>query len=291
MNTAQQTNGKVAIVTGASSGIGRGKYDIYDEMNFFIYMFRYINNISENYLAIAIRLVKEGAKVVIADVSEDAGKMLANELNTNKSEKIAIFHKTDVSKWKELISLFDKTKETFGKIDVGLDKIVINNAGIVGQLYGMLDDSLEGTKLAFQYMKQNDPQGGVVINTSSVAAFHPTFNVAVYAAAKAGVVNLTRSMAQISQLFGITVNAVCPSVTESGLTSHSIGILPENWWSSVNFVVDACFKCIYDPKTNGTIFTVWYEGIKEESFENYHPVFQAMLQGQRQSYLKSLENK
>ncbi|CAG8633174.1 16329_t:CDS:2 [Funneliformis mosseae] len=82
MNTAQQTNGKVAIVTGASSGIGRGKYDIYDEMNFFIYMFRYINNISENYLAIAIRLVKEGAKVVIADVSEDAGKMLANELNT-----------------------------------------------------------------------------------------------------------------------------------------------------------------------------------------------------------------
>ncbi|CAG8725083.1 7543_t:CDS:2, partial [Funneliformis mosseae] len=216
-----------------------------------------------------------------------------------KSEKIAIFHKTDVSKWKELISLFDKTKETFGKIDVGLDKIVINNAGIVGQLYGMLDDSLEepdfarilnvdllgvtyGTKLAFQYMKQNDPQGGVVINTSSVAAFHPTFNVAVYAAAKAGVVNLTRSMAQISQLFGITVNAVCPSVTESGLTSHSIGILPENWWSSVNFVVDACFKCIYDPKTNGTIFTVWYEGIKEESFENYHPVFQAMLQGQRQ---------
>ncbi|CAI2170825.1 17033_t:CDS:10 [Funneliformis geosporum] len=248
---------KVAIVTGASSGIGR---------------------------AIAIRLVNEGAKVVIADINEDAGNLFANELNTNKSEIIAIFHKTDVSKWKELISLFDKTKVTFGKID-----IVINNAGIVGQPNGMLEDSLEEPDFArtLNIDLLGVAYGGVIINTASVAALYPIFNVAVYAAAKAGVVSLTRSMAQVSQLFGITVNAVCPSVTESGLTTKAIGFLPEHWWSPVNFVVDACFKCIYNPKTNGSIFSVWYEGIKEEKFEKYHTVFEEMLQGDYQNFLKT----
>ncbi|RIA85739.1 hypothetical protein C1645_808124 [Glomus cerebriforme] len=270
-----QVKGKVAIVTGASSGIGH---------------------------SIAIRLVNEGGKVVIADVNEEAGKKIAIEFNTNKLENVAIFHKTDVSKWDELISLFDKTKETFGRID-----IVINNAGITEFQNGMLKDSLEeptllskvvevnlmgviyGTKLAFQYLKQNNPQGGVIINTASIAAIHPMFSHGAYSASKAGVVGLTRAMADISQLFNITVNAVCPSTTKSGLTASVVGLIPDRWWSSVDDVVEAYFRCIYNSKINGTIFSVSNKGIKEESFSEPPSDIEEILQVDRQYYLTSQE--
>ncbi|RGB33840.1 hypothetical protein C1646_703502 [Rhizophagus diaphanus] len=272
--TTQQVKGKVAIITGASSGIGH---------------------------AIATRLVNEGGKVVIADVNEDAGEKIAKEFNANKSEIIAIFHKTDVSKWSELINLFDKTKQTFGQID-----IVINNAAITDIENGMLQDSLEepthfsklieinlmgviyGTKLAFQYLKQNNPQGGIIINTASITAIHPVFTFGVYCATKSGVISLTRSMAQVSELHNITINAVCPSVTRTGMTAGAIGI-PDHWWSSIDDVVEAYFKCIYNPKLNGAIFSVWNKEMREEKFENPAQVIEEMIQGNHMLYSSTLE--
>ncbi|CAB4425974.1 unnamed protein product [Rhizophagus irregularis] len=149
-----------------------------------------------------MKLIFRG-KVVIADVNEDAGEKLAKEFNVN--------------------TLF---------------KIVINNAAITDIENGMLkyysleepthfskliEINLMGT-LAFQYLKQNNPQGGIIINTDG---FNHCNTSGVYfwcyssdTNAKAGVRHyFTKSMSQVSELHNITINAACPSVTRTEMTA------------------------------------------------------------------------
>ncbi|POG67137.1 hypothetical protein GLOIN_2v1779794 [Rhizophagus irregularis DAOM 181602=DAOM 197198] len=143
---------------------------------------------------------------VIADVNEDASEKIAKEFNVNK--------------WNELISLFDKTKQTFGQID---------------------------------YLKQNNPQGGIsIINTASITAIRPVFTFGVYSATKAGYLILS-----IRKLKFLIIGG------------HQL--------------MSSYFKCIYNPKLNGTIFSVWNKKMREEKFENPTPVIEEMIQG---NYIK-----
>ncbi|CAB4385438.1 unnamed protein product [Rhizophagus irregularis] len=92
---------------------------------------------------------------------------------------------------------------------------------------------------AFQYLKQNNPQGGIIINTASITAIYLVFTFGVYSATKAGVTSFTRSMAQVSELHNITINAVCSSVT-----TGAVGV-PDHWWSPIDDVAEAKVKWNY----------------------------------------------
>ena len=179
--------GKVAIVTGAASGMGQ---------------------------ADAILLAAQGATVVLADLNESAGQAVAKEIG-----KDAIFMRLDVSdeeNWKQVIAA---TLETFGRLD-----ILVNNAGIIA-LGTIVDTTLESWRLinsvnsdgVFLGCKHAIPAmtasgGGSIINMSSVAAIHGQSFVAAYTASKGAVRALTKNIAMYckEQKNGIRCNSIHP---------------------------------------------------------------------------------
>lgn len=220
-----RVTGKVAIVTGAASGIGR---------------------------AIALLLAKEGAKVIVSDINEVDGKKVAEEVLSSGGE--AIFMKHDVTSetnWEEVTRT---TLERFGKLDV-----LVNVAG-VSFLKSVDDTSLEewrwlmsvnldgvflGTKYAATAMKKSG--GGSIINISSAGGIVGTINASAYATSKGGVRILTKATAlEFSKAgygYNIRVNSVhpgaiegtrmssplkdSPSLREEMLSWHPIGYLGE----------------------------------------------------------------
>ncbi len=188
--------GKVAIVTGAGSGIGRG---------------------------IAERFAKEGADVIIADVNLEAAKEVVKEIEKLGRKSLAL--KTDVSKAADVDEMVKKTVDQFGKLD-----ILVNNAGI----YIMkpleeteeedwdktIDVNLKGvflcTKRAVQeILKQGK---GKIINIASIAGQVGYQNSSAYCASKGGVINLTRELALELAPKGINVNAIGPGAVETAMT-------------------------------------------------------------------------
>ena len=179
--------GKVAIVTGAASGMGK---------------------------ADALLLAAEGAKVVLADLNEADGKAVADAIGEN-----AVFmtlNVTDEENWKSVIAA---TVETFGQLD-----ILVNNAGIIA-LGNIVDTTLESWRLVnsvnsdgvFLGCKHAIPEmarsgGGSIINMSSVAAIHGQSFVAAYTASKGAVRALTKNIAMYckEQKNGIRCNSVHP---------------------------------------------------------------------------------
>lgn len=185
--------GKVAIVTGAASGIG---------------------------FAAVKRFVEEGARVVIADFNEDAGKEAAEQFQHEQVKYIM----TDVSNRESVKKLVNQTIEQFGQID-----ILINNAGITrdAMLYKMTDEdfqqviniNLTGVFNCTQevipyFIKQ---QSGKVINTTSVSGVYGNIGQTNYAAAKAAVIGMTKSWAKELGRKGINVNAVAPGFTMTSM--------------------------------------------------------------------------
>jgi NAD(P)-dependent dehydrogenase (short-subunit alcohol dehydrogenase family) len=180
--------GKVAMVTGAASGIGR---------------------------AIAIRLAEMGAAVAVLDVNEEAG--LETVANVTAKKGRGIFLKCDVRNSSECRNAVDRTIASFGKID-----ILCNNAGIairkdVVELAEedwdlAIDVTLKSIYLlsheVIPSMIQNG--GGSIINTGSGWALKGGARAASYCAAKGGAVNLTRAMAIDHGRHNIRVNCVCP---------------------------------------------------------------------------------
>jgi len=189
---------KVAIVTGAASGIGK---------------------------AIAERFVKEGAKVVFSDVNGDE-KLVA------EFKESALFIKCDVSKSTEVDSLVAKTVEHFGKLD-----IMVNNAG-VGGLGGTLDVTDEawektiginlsgtmfGMRAAANVMKKA-ATGGAIINMSSILGKVGFASAIAYCASKGGVVQLTHASALDLAADKIRVNAVAPGFIETNMTKDVLAM-------------------------------------------------------------------
>ena len=198
---------RVAIVTGGSSGIGRG---------------------------ISLELAREGAGVVVADIQEapKIGKFHETEPQSPTAEVVnrdggeAIFVETDVADDGAVEHLIECAVERFGAID-----IVVNNAGITvpgdsQELTVEMWDRVIGvnlrsiflaTKFAVPYLKSS--AAGRIVNIASVHAFAGGGGPA-YAPAKAGVVNLTRDSAVELAADNITVNAVCPGYIETPIQDY-----------------------------------------------------------------------
>jgi NAD(P)-dependent dehydrogenase (short-subunit alcohol dehydrogenase family) len=193
---------KVAIVTGGAGGMGRST---------------------------VMRFIEEGAKVVIADYNAASGAETLAEITSLGYKNSAHFIKTDVASELDIKAMVECAVDNFGRVD-----IMFNNAGVGGVVGPVWDLQVEewdytfdvlvkgvflGIKHAAKVMRtQGD--GGVIINTASVAGLSGGCGPLSYSAAKAAVVNLTKAAAVQLAPDRIRVNAICPGFILTGLT-HS----------------------------------------------------------------------
>jgi len=196
-----RVSGKVAIVTGGASGVGRDD---------------------------AILLVKEGAKVVLTDLNEKDGNAVAAQIGDN-----ALFVKHDISSedgWKEVIA---RTEERFGGVD-----ILVNNAAIL--IAGTIEDTtLEnwqkiqrvnsdgyflGCKYGYAAMKKRG--GGSIVNMSSMVGIGGVSSFCAYSASKGAVAAMTRSIAAYSRFHHIPIR--CNSIHPDGIKTPMVFNLPRD---------------------------------------------------------------
>lgn len=187
---------KIAIITGAGSGIGRG---------------------------IALAFVKEGAKVVVADINEEGGKKTVEQLKEQGGE--AVFVKTDVSKSRDIDEMVKTCLDEFGRVD-----ILVNNAGIVkfSPLHETPEEDWDAVlnvnlKSVFLGCKKVIPemlkQGkGKIISIASIAGLVGFENIGPYCASKGGIIALTREMALEYAKHKINVNCIAPGVIKTAMT-------------------------------------------------------------------------
>ncbi|CAI2166099.1 15811_t:CDS:10 [Funneliformis geosporum] len=237
--------GKIAFVSGAASGIGK---------------------------AMVTRLVKEGAKVVVADIQDELGKKLVEQLNSGKTETIAIYEHTDVTNWNEYLAAFKKTVQVYGRVD-----IVVNNAGILSEGDCLFNDSdeppnalkvidvnlkgvLNGTKLGIRFLKQNGKDGGVIVNTASIAGLFKSPLIPYYCASKFGVVGLSISVASTVIAQNIRINVVAPSAVDTPLLKPYIHTISDDKKVDIGEVIEAFFKLFTNPAYNGEVLAVYPGG-------------------------------
>ncbi|HVW82118.1 MAG TPA: SDR family oxidoreductase [Mycobacteriales bacterium] len=181
---SNELDGKVAIVTGAANGIGKG---------------------------IAEMFVAEGARVVVADIDDDAGTKVAGELGD-----AAHFVHTDVSDAASINGAVDAAVARFGRLDV-----MVNNAGISGSYRRLMMDDLRdfhrvievdllGVMLGTQAAARKMAPGGSIISTTSIAGIQPGVGFSSYRAAKAAVIHFSRCAAIELAELGLRVNVIAP---------------------------------------------------------------------------------
>jgi NAD(P)-dependent dehydrogenase (short-subunit alcohol dehydrogenase family) len=191
--------GKVAIVTGGSSGIGLGT--------------------AEKFLA-------EGARVVVADIDRERGEEVVKGLGSD-----AAFKQTDVSEVADVAALVAFTVETFGGLQV-----VFNNAGVSGKRYpSLLDDDfadfhhvmgvnllgvMAGTREAARHMSEHG--GGSIVNISSVGGIQPGPSQWAYHTSKAAIIIFTKSAAIDLGRYGIRVNCIAPGNIETPILEQTM---------------------------------------------------------------------
>jgi 3-oxoacyl-[acyl-carrier protein] reductase len=194
--------GKVAIVTGSGRGIGR---------------------------EIALLLAKEGANVVVTSRTQEEIEKVVKEIKALKVKALGV--KIDVSNFKEVNQLVEKTIKQFGRID-----ILVNNAGIADLVFfnqmteeqwdKMMSIDLKGVfnctrAVINQMIKQ---KYGKIVNISSVAGTALGFIGSThYSAAKAGIIGFTQSLAMEVASYGINVNSIAPGIIETNMTINALG--------------------------------------------------------------------
>lgn len=185
---------KVVIVTGGSSGIGKSMAEKFNEKN---------------------------AKVVIADIDVEKGEQTAEEIGVE-------FRECDVSDAESVKFVVDSVAEDYGRLDV-----MVNNAGIGTQstiedmdieewkkvLEVDLDGVMYGTKAATPYLKETE---GCVLNTASIYGLVGALGATAYNAAKGGVVNFTRSVANDLAQYNVRVNSICPGFVRTPMIEEAM---------------------------------------------------------------------
>ena len=200
---------KVAVVTGAGQGIGR---------------------------AIACRLARDGFAIAIIDINDDALDNVKNEIEKLGAPVLAL--RADLTKLDEIQKVIDRAAE-WGQLSV-----LVNNAGrvlitpfleISGDEWDtILTLNLKTVFFAMQFAARHMQTGGRMINLSSISGRSGRPDQAHYAAAKCGVISITQSAALAFASQGITVNAICPGVVDTPMTTgihemraKALGITPE----------------------------------------------------------------
>jgi 3-oxoacyl-[acyl-carrier protein] reductase len=191
--------GKVGIVTGAGKGLG---------------------------WAIAERLARDGAKVVIAEIDWASAQEKAAVLRQRKAESLAL--RVDVSRWPEVQKMVADTVEKFGRID-----ILVNNAGILGPALTVADYpenqwdeviavNLKGTflccKAVLSVMKKQG--SGSIVNIASVAGKEGNPDMAPYSASKGAIITLTKTLGKELASTRIRINAVSPALLETDMARN-----------------------------------------------------------------------
>ncbi|MGN6691061.1 MAG: SDR family NAD(P)-dependent oxidoreductase, partial [Sphingopyxis sp.] len=199
-------DGKIAIITGAGSGIGR---------------------------ASALRFAAEGAKLVIGDKSaavQDTAQAVKDAGGTAVALEIDAGVEADVAR------LVATAQENYGGVD-----IAFANAGIIGDMGGIFDISPEawaetlrvnliGPALMVKHAGKamvDQGRGGAILLTASVAGINSGAGPAAYSASKAGVINLAKTAAQQMTSANVRVNAICPGLTETGMTKPTFDYAKE----------------------------------------------------------------
>jgi len=191
---------RVAVITGGASGIGK---------------------------AISQLFVKEGARVVVSDIQDELGRTFADDLGDN-----ATFVHADVSLEDDVKGMIDHAVDSYGRLDC-----IVNNAGMGGvkgeiesipvagfdqTIAILLRGVFLGMKHAAPVMKQQG--GGNIINISSVAGLRGVSQNHPYSAAKAAVLQLTRTVAMELAYYKIRVNSICPGSIVSSIFGASKGL-------------------------------------------------------------------
>ncbi len=191
---------KVCAVTGGANGIG---------------------------YSTVMRFLKEGARVVIADLNEELGHQVCDELKDNADKNSVKFVKTDVRSESDIKNLIEKTCDWYGGLDV-----IFNNAGVIGAVGPVWDLDEEDWDYTFDVLVKGVffgmkhasrvfrklKRSGVILNTSSVAGLNGGCGPLVYSTSKAAVINLTKSAAIQLAPDKVRVNAICPGYIYTGLT-------------------------------------------------------------------------
>jgi 3-oxoacyl-[acyl-carrier protein] reductase len=190
---SQKLQGKVAVVTGASKGIGA---------------------------AIAKHLAAEGAAVVVNySSSKEGADRVVNEIKSKGGRAVAV--QANVAKQADVERLFAETKQAYGRLD-----ILVNNAGIYDfaplesvtsdHFHKQFDVNVLGLLLVTQHAARHfGPEGGSVVNISSVVARSPVATASVYSATKAAVDAITKSLAKELGPRKIRVNSINPGMVET----------------------------------------------------------------------------
>jgi NAD(P)-dependent dehydrogenase (short-subunit alcohol dehydrogenase family) len=206
-------DGKVALVTGASSGIGRATAEVF---------------------------AANGVKVALAARRVDELAGLAREIQTRGGA--ATFVKTDVSVAKDVERMVKHTIETFGRLDYA-----VNNAGIEGEFSGItdlpeeewdrvLDINLKGTFLCMKYeaiAMLAGGHGGAIVNIGSVNSFLGFPTGSAYVASKHGQIGLTTSVSAELAPQGIRVNLVCPGIIDTPMHRRLRGLIGDEMYDEV----------------------------------------------------------
>ncbi len=192
--------GRTAVVTGSGSGIGR---------------------------ATALRLVREGAEVVVADLDEERGEAVQEECRAEAGR--GLFVRTDVTSEQSVVDMATRTVEEYGRLDV-----LVNSAG-VGFGRPVLETTLEEWEWFMSIQLRGvflccrealramvDQRSGSVINIASVHTRQTMPKGALYAAAKGGIAAMTRALAIDFGPHGIRLNTICPGMTRTGVWKDAV---------------------------------------------------------------------